>query len=60
MAEPQSIDGVPGLFSAAVVVTELMLKSAARAGELDSLTTWATQGVRVAAGRPLCVTGEGG
>jgi hypothetical protein len=50
----------PGLSSAAVVVTERMLTLAARAGDLESLTTWARQGVRVATARPLILAIRGG
>jgi hypothetical protein len=45
---------------AAVVVTERMLTSAARTGDLESLTTWAKQGARVATVRPLFVATRGG
>jgi hypothetical protein len=38
MAEPQSINGAPGLSSAAAVVTEEMLTSAILIGDLVSLT----------------------
>jgi hypothetical protein len=37
-----------------------MLTEAARAGDLENLTIWARQGVRVATGRPLLIaTGKG-
>jgi hypothetical protein len=43
-----------------VVATESMLIEAARTGDLESLTIWATQGLRVTTGRPLCVVAEEG
>jgi hypothetical protein len=43
-----------------VVVTEGMLISAARAGDLKSLTIWARQGVHVTSGEPLCHAARGG
>jgi hypothetical protein len=43
-----------------VVVTERMLTEAARAGDLESLTIWAWQGVRVTSAEPLCIAAEGG
>jgi hypothetical protein len=43
-----------------VVVTQGMLTEAARAGDLDSLTIWARQGVRVSIGIPLFVAAHGG
>jgi hypothetical protein len=54
MAELQSVDGVPGLSSVAVV-TEKMIASAVSDGDLGSLMIWATQGVRVTTGEPLFV-----
>jgi ankyrin repeat protein len=38
-----------------VVVTEGMFTAAARAGDLESLTVWAEQGVQVTTARPLIV-----
>jgi hypothetical protein len=46
--------------SKGVVVTEGMLTEAARAGDLESLTMWARQGVRVTSAEPLCVAVEAG
>jgi hypothetical protein len=43
-----------------VVVTERMLTEAARAGDTESLTIWAQQGVRVTTGKPLYVAARGG
>jgi hypothetical protein len=43
-----------------VVVTERMLIEAARAGDLESLTMWARQGVRVTTGGPLCAAAGDG
>lgn len=36
-----------------LMVTEEMLTAAARAGDLESLTAWARQGVRITSGEPL-------
>jgi hypothetical protein len=55
MAEPQSVNGAPGLSSAAVLVTEKMIPSAVLDSNLESLMIWATQGVRVTTGEPLFV-----
>jgi hypothetical protein len=60
MAEPQCVDGTSGLSSAAVVVTEEMIISAASTGDLESLTIWAKQGVRVTSAAPLYVAARGG
>jgi hypothetical protein len=43
-----------------VVVTEEMLTYAARAGDLESLTSWARQGVRVTTAEPLYVANTEG
>jgi ankyrin repeat protein len=43
-----------------VVVTEVMLTEAAGTGDLERLTVWARQGVRVTSAEPLCIAVEGG
>jgi hypothetical protein len=43
-----------------VVVTEEMLTEAAKAGDLERLTIWAGQGVRIVTGRPLLYAIGGG
>jgi hypothetical protein len=43
-----------------MMVTEEMLISAARAGDLESLMMWARQGVRVASAEPLVAAAHGG
>jgi ankyrin repeat protein len=43
-----------------LVVTEGMLKEAAGAGDLESLTVWAQHDVRVTCAEPLCYAAEGG
>jgi hypothetical protein len=43
-----------------VVVTEEMLDSAAFTGNLESLTVWAKEGVRVTSAGPLCGAAESG
>jgi hypothetical protein len=60
MAEPQSVDGTFGLSSTTVVVTEEMLTSAILIGDLENLTIWAEQGVRVTSGEMLCVAARRG
>jgi ankyrin repeat protein len=42
------------------VVTQRMLTEAARAGDLERLTVWARQGVRITSGVPLFVAAEEG
>jgi ankyrin repeat protein len=39
---------------------EHIIAEAARAGDVESLTVWASQGVRVTSGWPLCVAARGG
>jgi ankyrin repeat protein len=46
--------------SSGVVVTERMLTEAARVGDLDSLTIWARQGVRVTFALPLIAAAASG
>jgi hypothetical protein len=55
MAESESVDGALSLSSAAAVVTEDMLLEAVSAGDLESLTIWAKQDVRIPVALPLYV-----